>query len=317
MYLIDIASYLPATAIDNFSQANSFGKPPGFIESKIGAYKLPRKNPSDDSADLAIRAISSLLDRTKIDKQEIDVICVVTQNPAASGIPHTSALVHSSLDLSSTCSAFDISLGCSGYVYGVSILSAFLSVNHLDHGVLITSDPYSPIIDSNDPNTSLLFGDAATASLISRTPSSHCFKVGRLKGFSDGKSGDSIKKLESGKLEMNGRAVFNFALKQVPEQIRACLQAEYVTPEDVDFFALHQGSYAIIDAISRSFPGLEHKFLKDIKDTGNTVSSSVPLLLQKVLSSADPLPNKVLISGFGVGLSAATMLLRKYIPNQP
>ena len=317
MYLRDIASYLPPTTIDNISQAEAFDKPCGFIEAKIGAYKLPRKNPNEDSADLAVRAISILLDSTKISKQDIDVLCVVTQNPAASGIPHTSALIHSTLDLPSTCSTFDISLGCSGYIYGLSILSAFLDANQLNCGVLITSDPYSSIIDPSDPNTSLLFGDAATASLICRTPSKHCLKVGRMIGFSDGKNGDSIKKSESGKLEMNGRAVFNFALKQVPQQIRACLQAEKITPKDVDFFALHQGSYAIIDAIARSFPGLEDRFLKDIKDTGNTISSSVPLLLEKMLNSTDPLPDKVLISGFGVGLSAATMLLRKYISKQP
>ena len=91
---------------------------------------------------------------------------------------------------------------------------------------------------------------------------------------------------------MNGRAV-NFALKQVPKQIKDCLYAENVMPEGVDVFVMHQGSFAIIDAISRSFPGLEHKFLKDIKDTGNTISSSVPLLLQKVFNSSDPLPNKI------------------------
>ena len=308
MFLTAISSYVPTTKVDNFAQANAFGKPSSFIETKIGAHQLPRMHSSEDSSDLAIQAVSSLFDNININKQEIDVICVVTQNPAARGIPHTSALVHSSLDLSSTCSAFDISLGCSGYVYGLSILSAFLDANGLNHGVLVTSDPYSSIIDPSDPNTSLLFGDASTASLISRSPSHHCLKVGRLIGFTDGKNGDSIKISTSGKLEMNGRAVFNFALKQVPKQIKDCLYAENVMPEGVDVFVMHQGSFAIIDAISRSFPGLEHKFLKDIKDTGNTISSSVPLLLQKVFNSSDPLPNKILISGFGV--LAATMLLR-------
>lgn len=309
MYLTAIASSIPASSIDNIDQSKAFGKPVDFIQSKIGALSLPRKLLGETSADLSERAVDKLLHKIPLSKDDIDLICVVTQNPAEGGIPHTSALVHARGGFPPSCSTFDISLGCSGFVYGLSIVSSFLAANNLSHAILVTCDPYSDIIDPADPNTSLLFGDAAAASLVSRDVADCCFKIGRLYGYSDGKSGAAIQKTSTGRLEMNGRAVFNFALKQVPLQIKACLQSENLSFDEVDAFLLHQGSYAIIDAIARSFSGFEKKFVKDLADTGNTVSSSIPLLLEKMLDSVDCLPKTILMSGFGVGLSAATMIL--------
>ena len=309
MFLTAIGSSVPKTCIDNSNQCQAFGRSDEFLQTKIGALKLPRKQVNESSADLALEAIEALFNRVQLSKCDIDLLCVVTQNPAGGGLPHTSAIIHGRADFPCSCSTFDISLGCSGFVYGLSVVSSFLKSNNLNNAILVTCDPYSDIIDVSDPSTSLLFGDAATASLVTRDPKRPSFRIGRLYGFSDGKSGHAIQKLSNGKLQMNGRAVFNFALKNVPLQINVCLRSEQVSLSEVDVFVMHQGSYAIVDAISRSFPGLEQKFIKDIESTGNTVSSSIPLLLQKLLEAHQPLPPKIVISGFGVGLSAATMLL--------
>src|SRR3546814_2884839 len=100
---------------------------------------------------------------------EIQVLVVVTQNPD-NNLPHVAAQVHGKAALPEQCAAFDVSLGCSGYVYGLSIITSFMAVNGFERGVLITADPYSKIVDKNDKNTRLLFGDAATATLISNEP---------------------------------------------------------------------------------------------------------------------------------------------------
>jgi len=104
-----------------------------------------------------------------IQENNIDALIVVTQNPDVN-LPHTSAIVHGKLSLPAKCACFDVSLGCSGYVYGLSIISSFLRENSLRTGLLFTSDPYSKIIDRNDKNTALLFGDAASVTLIGDDP---------------------------------------------------------------------------------------------------------------------------------------------------
>ncbi len=310
MYLNSIAFCLPDQSIDNIKQAQFFNKSQDFITSKIGAYKLPRKLSDQDSSDLATIALNSLLLKSSFSKEEIDLLCVVTQNPARKGIPHTSAIVHSNLGLPTTCSVFDLSLGCSGYIYGLSVVASFMKVNNLKNGILITSDPYSDILNRNDPNTSMLFGDAATATLIQNCPTKHSYVIGKLYGYSNGKQGDSIQVNEAGKLVMNGRAVFNFALKQVPEQIKKCLIEEKIEIGDVDAVVLHQGSYAIVDAVSRSFPGHEDKFCKRMGETGNTVSSTIPLILESLMTGEELLPKTIIACGFGVGLSIGTMCLK-------
>ena len=143
MYLTSIASCVPEYALDNIKQAQAFGKPPNFISDKIGASKLPRKFKDQDASDLATSAARALLLKTGINEEEIDLLCVVTQNPARMGIPHTSAIVHGNLDLQAKTIVFDLSLGCSGYIYGLSVVASFMRTNELRNGILITSDPYS------------------------------------------------------------------------------------------------------------------------------------------------------------------------------
>ncbi len=184
-----------------------------------------------------------------------------------------------------------------------------MEANGLSNGILVTSDPYSDIINPLDQNTSLLFGDSSTATLIQKNPDPNCYKIGKLYGYTNGKEGSSISKVNN-LLSMNGRAVFNFALKTVPPQIKYCLEEEEIKEEDIDLYLMHQGSKAIVEAISRSFPSNKDKFICNILNSGNTVSSSIPLILKSILSGKN-LPKTILASGFGIGLSIGTMIIKK------
>ena len=281
----------------------------GFCNQKLGAHRLPRKGESENAFDLAINAINRLFESGHINCKEVDILCVISQNPGTF-IPHVSAKLHGHFDLPDRCSTFDVSLGCSGYVQGLSIISAFMESNSLNNGILVTSDPYSDIINSSDPNTSLLFGDGATATLISNEPNFDSLHIGRLYSYSDGASGHYIQRGEDGFLSMNGRAVFNFASRIVPVEIKRCLELENISISFLDKVILHQGSKAIVDNIARCFPDNENKFLSDISITGNTVSSSIPLLLEKFHFKSSLKYRNIISSGFGVGLSVATMHLK-------
>lgn len=300
-----IAAYIPQRSIDNVEQGAKFGEPEDFIRTKIGATKLPRKDDSEETSDLAALAVRKLTTDSSLVLGQIDALVVVTQNGDGSGLPHTAAVVHDKLELGSKVAAFDVSLGCSGYVYGLSILKGFMQEAGLKNGVLVTADPYSKVIDPTDRVTSLLFGDAATATWLSTDP---VWNIGQPILATDGSGGDNLI-VRNGKLEMNGRQVFNFAAIQVPIQIKDLLQQESLEPTDIDLYCIHQGSAAIVDAVSRRFQGVRDRFLLDMNETGNTVSSTVPLLLIQNLDK--PELNKILISGFGVGLSWASSILSR------
>jgi 3-oxoacyl-[acyl-carrier-protein] synthase-3 len=301
-----IASYIPENRLDNLLQAEKFGETAAFIHDKIGAISLPTKEVGSEASDLAAKAVEALCSQNDLAADAIDALVVVTQNPDGRGLPHTAAILQHKLGLSSRVAAFDVSLGCSGYVYGLSILRGLMQQAGLKNGVLVTADPYSRVINREDRVTSLLFGDAATATWLSEA-AEWTFHSPLLE--TDGSGRDSLYVDDRMQLHMNGRQVFNFAAVRVPQQIDRYLKSEGIAPEDIDLFCLHQGSAAIIDAISRRYPEVRDRFVKDIRNTGNTVSSSIPLLLEKYVLGKDL--NRVLICGFGVGLSWATNVIEK------
>src|SRR5262249_44373937 len=141
-----------------------------FLREKSGMVRLAIRAPGEETSDLCTGAFADLQRRVGVRKEDIDCIVVCTQNPDARGLPHTSAVVHAKLELPDSCAAFDISLGCSGFVYGLSAIQGFMQANGLTKGILFTADPYSKIIEETDKTTSLLFGDGAAATFISDAP---------------------------------------------------------------------------------------------------------------------------------------------------
>lgn len=300
-----IGTYIPDGRIDNRLRMAQFGVDDAFLQNKIGMLRLAVKAESEETSDLCCKAFANLVLKSAIKSDDLDCIVVCTQNPDGHGLPHTSSLVHAKLELRDSCAVFDISLGCSGFVYGLSIIQAFMHANGFRKGVLFTADPYSKIIDERDKNTSLLFGDGATATLISDSP---IWRTGKFLFGSQGREGNSIQiDKPAGKLTMNGRGVFSFSATTVPKNILEMLALNGMTVADVDYFALHQGSRYIIDTIRQRLGVDEARAPFVAADYGNTVSSSVPLLL----SNASPELRHIVVAGFGVGLSWASTILLK------
>lgn len=301
--ITDIASYLPDNKLSNYDKKDKFDIDDDFIEQKIGVKSYLVKEEGHKTSDLCVKAFNNLERKKSIDKSKIDCCIVVTQNPDYN-IPHTSAVVHSKLNLPNNCACFDISLGCSGYVYGLSNIISFMKNNNLKNGLLFTADPYSEIVDQNDKNTALLFGDAATVTYISED------SVLELKDILFGTDGSNYKELicENGKLYMNGRAVFTFTATMIPKHISQLLEKNNFADKDIDKYVFHQGSKYIVDTIRKRLKADESKVVFDMYDYGNTVSSSIPIILEKELSKNS---NRIVISGFGVGLSWASAILER------
>ena len=301
----DIAGYLPEDTLSNYERAAALGFDANFIDDKIGISRVTRKRADQDTSDLCCVALDKLCERRQLDLSKIQVLIVCTQNPDFN-VPHTSAIVHGKLGLSEQCAAFDFSLGCSGYLYGLSIVESFMRNNEFTHGLFFTADPYSKIIEKEDKDTALLFGDGATVTYITDEP---VFTCGR---FTFGTKGKDYEKLicRAGKLHMNGRGIFNFAASTVPKDIKKALELNNVSMDDIDRFLIHQGSKYIVDFLSKrlQLPAGKTPFV--IGRYGNTVSSSIPFMLEEVLD--DTSISRVLLCGFGVGLSwSSTVLFRQ------
>jgi 3-oxoacyl-[acyl-carrier-protein] synthase-3 len=299
-----IGSFIAPDTVSNHDRRELAGKDEGFIRDKIGFESLAKLDPALETSDMCVAAFEDLRRQSGFDPAAIDCIVVCTQNPDAHGLPQTSAIVHQKLGLGPDVASFDISLGCSGYVYGLAMMTAFMAAHGLRSGVLFTADPYSKIIDPGDWDTELLFGDAATATWLGEAPVYACRPA--IFG-TDGSMGHSIAVAErGGTLKMLGSNVFKFSMTAVPEQVRRYLEREGLSEGDIDLFLFHQGSRFIVDNLTRKLGLPPEKVPFEAGRTGNTVSSSLPLMLKQRLQAPPP---RVLMSGFGVGLSWATMVI--------
>ncbi len=302
-----IASYFPEQRVSNIDRAEEAGKDVGFITDKVGFTSLLRKGDEEDTSDLCVQAFENLLAKDPgINRGEIDCLIVVTQNPDGAGLPHTSAIVQHKLGLSENLAAFDVSLGCSGFVYALDVIQAFMSAQGMRHGLLFTADPYSKVIDPQDYNTDLLFGDAAAVTYIAEDP---VFTSRKSTYSTNAKLSHSIAvDKNTGVLSMLGNNVFKFAMSKVPPQIEKCLALNELGKDDVDLYLLHQGSKYIVDNLV-PFLGVDADKVPFLAaETGNTVSSSIPLMLEQYMNTGE---KTILISGFGVGLSWATSVLER------
>ncbi len=302
-----IASYFPEKRISNIDRAEEAGKEVDFIIDKVGFTSLLRKGEDEDTSDLCVGAFEALLaQEPQIQRDQIDCLIVVTQNPDGFGLPHTSAIVQHKLRLGENVAAFDVSLGCSGFVYALDVIQAFMDAQGLRHGLLFTADPYSKVMDPEDYNTELLFGDAAAVTYISEEP---VFRSRKSTYCTNAKLSHSIKVDEETRiLSMLGNNVFKFAVSKVPPQVEKCLEMNGLDKDEVDLYLMHQGSKYIVDNLVPLLDVPPEKVPFLAAETGNTVSSSIPLMLEQYMDSNE---KTILISGFGVGLSWATSILER------
>jgi len=318
----NVQIYLPEKKLKNDELIAQFGFDESFLENKLGI--LERHIAADDElcSDLAVKAAENIFQTNDLSRKDIGLLVLCTQNPDYK-LPHTSAIIQDRLGFDKGVAAFDINLGCSGFVYSLSIAKAFMKMHRIKYGLILTSDPYSKIILPGDRDTLPVFGDAATATLLSED--------GRLKimEFSFGTDGSgcnelivkSEKKKYSSKLQktrnddlrtsylyMNGRAIFDFMMTYVPANVLECLKLNKLEIDEIDYFVFHQAGKYMLDNLRKTLGIEKRKVVFAMERTGNTVSSSIPVALAPFLSKKNH-KKKFLLSGFGVGLSWASTVL--------
>jgi 3-oxoacyl-[acyl-carrier-protein] synthase III len=298
-----IAVSLPPARLETAVEAPRLGIEAARLEQRLGFRFLARKADVEDTSDLALSAMKELISQG-LDPAAIDCLCVVTQNPDGGGIPPVSSIVHGRLNLPNKVAAFDLAHGCAGYVYGLAITKAFMEAQAFATGVLITADPYSKVVDPNDRQTALIFGDAATATILTEKCQWH---IGRADFGTAGMHADALRVGPAGYLSMNGQRVARFCATAVPLSIRRALELNGLDLDEVDEILLHQASRYIVDTVGAAL-GARDKTPFYAADYGNVVSSSLPLALARHVPNS---VHRLVVSGFGVGLSWASTVLTR------
>lgn len=296
---------LPDQRVDTAPGAIRLGIDAQRLDSRIGFRSLAKKAEHHDTSDLAVQAVEALAAQG-LPLQDIGCLCVVTQNPDGGGIPSVSSILHGRLGLPRHVATFDVAHGCSGFVYGLGIVKAFMEAQGMRRGLLVTADPYSKIVDVDDPHTALIFGDAAAATWLT---SDYTWQVGQCRFGSAGDQGDALRLEGDGLLYMNGKRIARFCATVIPETIRETLAGNGLVLDDIDEVLLHQGSRYIVETIGEAL-GVAYKTPFLAAEYGNAVSSSLPLALALHVG---PDAKRVVLSGFGVGLSWATTVLTRRV----
>ena len=307
-----IGTYLPEKTVGNDELIERFEWDREFLEVKLGIHQRHIAAEGEGASDMGVAAAEDLFAKCPdLKREDVQLLIVCTQNPDY-GLPHSSALVQDRLGLPTTTACFDVGLGCSGFVYGLSIVHSMLETLNLTNALIVTSDPYSKVIDPADRGTSPLFGDGAAATWISRTGSG-----GEIGTFTFGTDGAGARNLivepdaEGVRcLSMNGRAIFEFMLERIPGDLARCAESNGLTTDEIDLFLLHQASAPMLGYVTKRMKLDPERVPIRMQDTGNLVSSSIPFLIARLTGQGDLAGKTTLLSGFGVGLSWASTVVR-------
>ena len=303
------------------------------VADKTGIYSRHISEKNETALDLAVKAVGKLFKNTSIKKEDIDGIIFCTQSQDYI-MPSNSFLIHERFEFAKNIWTIDYSSACSGYIYGLCMARGFIETGLAKNIMLITSDTYSKYINDKDRSTINLFGDAAAVTIISKSESNKS-KIIDAKLASSGKEhksfyiptgGSRNPKTEETKVEikdasgnirnsenihMNGFAVWKFISRTVPIQIREILEENNVSIDDIDFFGFHQASKLTLDSLAKALKIPDDKMYSNIENIGNTVSSSIPIALKDAIDEGElKRGDLTVLSGFGVGLSWGTLLMR-------
>lgn len=321
-FIKHISYYLPSNKLSNDDIATQF--PEWDSEKIIQKIGIKNRNITDKdqfTSDIATEAIISLCNEHSIDKSEIDYLILCTQSPDYF-LPTTACIVQNKAGLSTSCAAIDINQGCSGYIYGLSLAKGLIVSKIAKNVILVTAEMYSKYIHEKDKGNRSIFGDAASATLIS---DNGMYRIGEFSLGSDGSGFENlivkngaVKNLRTLDLDqpndnnlfMNGPEIFNFTAKAVPELINKALEKNNESIDSVDCFIFHQANTFMLEYLRKKINIPKDKFLIDMEDFGNTVSSTIPIVLKNRINiSLDG--NKLLLAGFGVGYSWGSVVIYK------
>lgn len=328
-YIKHISYYLPKRILTNIELIKDFPEwETEKVATKIGVDQRHISGKNETAGDMAEKAAQNLFTEYSIDPTDIDFIILCTQSPDYF-LPTTACILQHKLNIPIQSGAIDFNLGCSGYIYGLAMAKSFVISGIAKNILLLTSETYSKYIHPKDKGNRTIFGDAASATLVS---SNGFAEIGDFSLGTDGSGADDLivktgglrqqkpigdycyledgSIISSDHLYMNGNNIFSFTLEMVPPLVEETLKLNKCIKNDIDLFVFHQANKFMLNFLRKKAKIEENKFYQCLSRFGNTVSSTIPIALKEALKENKiNMGHKILLVGFGVGYSwGATVL---------
>lgn len=301
------------------------------VEERVGVLKRHIAGEKETALDLAFQACRKLFSKDADLKKQVDGIIFCTQSGDYI-MPPNACLLHKMLDLPDEVLAFDFNLACSGYIYGLAIAKGLICSGAAKNILLVNADTYSKYINRQDRSVRVLFGDGAAVSCITPADSGEgiidveCATSGRhfdkfiipAGGCRLPKSSETAipAKDDSGNIRsqeniyMDGMGILVFVNSKVPKQVKDVLLRNNLSVENIKLFIFHQASKTALDSLMRILKIPPEKTHMNLSEVGNLVSASIPIALSDAMTKGKVSKgDKILLSGFGVGLSWATAVV--------
>jgi len=301
------------------------------IEKKLGIVTRHIAAENETASDLGVKAAERLFAAGSCQPADIDYLLFCTQSPDYI-LPTSACVMQDRLGIPQTAGALDFNLGCSGYIYGLSLAKGLVETDQAKNVLLITADTYSKMLHAQDKSVRTVFGDGAAATLIQATPVNPS-GIGPFVMGTDGSGAGNLiveagafRKRQSTRapsvddngnpraescLYMNGGEIFTFTLEIVPKVVTNLLTKAELCMADVDLFVFHQANKYMLDFLQKKCSIPESKFFICMRDFGNTVSSTIPIALKHAAKEGKLQRGaRVMLVGFGVGYSWGATLIR-------
>lgn len=317
-----LGSYVPERVVTNDDISKLVETSDDWIVTRTGIRERRVADEKVATSDLAVKAAELALKDAGIDADELDLIIVATATPDHA-FPSTAALVQKSLG-ASKAAAFDLSVGCSGFIYGMVTGANFISSGMYKKVLVIGAETLSKIVDWTDRNTCVLFGDGAGACVLESCDESFGILASEL--GSDGLNGDVLilpaggsrypataetveNKLHT--IKMDGKEVFKFAVRVMEKSSMRVLEEAGLTQDQLDFLIPHQANMRIIDAAMKKLQLGREKTHINLDKYGNMSAASIPVALDEAFREGKIKEGDVvLLIAFGAGLSWASIVMR-------
>lgn len=329
-YIKGISYYLPEKVMTNEELVQEFPEwSVDKVAKKVGVYSRHLAAENETAGDMAEKAARKLFEEYGVSPKDIDFVLLCTQS-SDYFLPSTACILQDRLGIPTSAGALDYNLGCSGCIYGLAMAKGLVAGGIAKNVLLLTAETYNKYLHPSDKSNRSIFGDGAAACLISTEG------IAEIGDFCLGTDGSGAKhlivetgaakhKAATGKettdddghvrredyLYMDGSAIFNFTLDAVPTMMKEVLVKNKMEKDDVDYYVFHQANKFMLNTIRKVCVLPKDKFYVNLEQTGNTVSSTVMIGLKQCLEAGTIHGGmKVMVAGFGVGLSWGGTILK-------
>ena len=298
-------AYIPEKILDNEALSKLVDTSDEWIRSRTGIRRRHIAGEKETVAFMAGEGAKGALQNAKLNGSAVELILAATMS-AEEAMPGVAARVQQTIGAKGAAS-FDINSACTGFLAALNTAQTYIEAGIYKTVLVVGAEKLSSLVDWNDRNSCILFGDGAGAVVLKADPEGLYVQV----SHSEGEKGQALTAPKNGFLQMDGRAVFEFAVSRVPEVIREVLKKAGIEKEEVDFYLLHQANRRIISAAVKRLGLEEERFPMNMEEYGNTSAASIPILLYEENRRGKLKKDSLLVlSGFGGGLTYGASLLR-------